>query len=158
MLYKERTGNVLGYPGSEQISPEELLAMPCDILIPAALENAITQENARTIRAKILAEAANGPTTPDADRILEDKGVFIIPDILCNAGGVTVSYLEWVQDEQHLFWEESDIYAKLERIMKTSFANVLNIRTNKKVHMRIAANMLGIDKVAQATRLRGLYP
>jgi glutamate dehydrogenase/leucine dehydrogenase len=158
MLYKERTGNVLGYPGSEQLSPEELLAMPCDILIPAALENVITQANARTIKAKILAEAANGPTTPEADRILEDKGVFIIPDILCNAGGVSVSYLEWVQDEQHLFWEESDIYAKLERIMKTSFANVLSIRTNKKVHMRIAANMLGIDKVAQATRLRGLYP
>ncbi len=158
ILFKEKTGTVVGYPGSEQISPEELLGMPCDVLIPAALENVITRENAPLIKTKILAEAANGPTTPDADRILEDKGVFIIPDILCNAGGVTVSYLEWVQDEQHLFWEESDIYAKLERIMKTSFTNVLNIRNNKKVHMRIAANMLGIDKVAQATRLRGLYP
>ncbi|HVN78704.1 MAG TPA: Glu/Leu/Phe/Val dehydrogenase [Terriglobia bacterium] len=158
ILFKEKNGTVVGYPGSEQISPEDLLGMPCDVLIPAALENVITRENAPTIKTKILAEAANGPTTPEADRILEDKGVFIIPDILCNAGGVTVSYLEWVQDEQHLFWEESDIYAKLERIMKTSFANVLNIRNNKKVHMRIAANMLGIDKVAQATRLRGLYP
>ncbi len=158
ILFKEKTGTVVGYPGSEQISPEELLGLPCDILIPAALENTITQENAHLVKTKILAEAANGPTTPDADRILEEKGVFIIPDILCNAGGVTVSYLEWVQDEQHLFWDESDIYAKLEKIMKTSFANVLNMRNNKKVHMRIAANMLGIEKVATATRLRGLYP
>jgi glutamate dehydrogenase/leucine dehydrogenase len=158
ILYKEKTGTVVGYPGSEQIRPEELLSLPCDILIPAALENAIVRENAPSIKARIIAEAANGPTTPEADRILEEMGIFIIPDILCNAGGVTVSYLEWVQDEQHLFWDESDIYTKLERIMKTSFTNVLSVRANKKVPMRLAANIVGIEKVAIATRLRGLYP
>ncbi len=158
ILYKQKTGTVVGYPASEQIRPEELLSIRCDVLIPAALENAIVRENAASIKTRIIAEAANGPTTPEADRILEDMGVFIIPDILCNAGGVTVSYLEWVQDEQHLFWDESDIYAKLERIMKTSFNNVLSVRTKKKVQMRIAANMVGIEKVAIATRLRGLYP
>jgi glutamate dehydrogenase/leucine dehydrogenase len=158
MLFKEKTGSVVGYPESEVIPPGDLLALPCDIFIPAALENTIHSENADLIKAKILAEAANGPTTPEADRILEEKGVFIVPDILCNAGGVTVSYFEWVQDEQHLFWEEKDIYARLEKIMKTSFASVLNIHAAKKVPMRIAANMLGLERVATATRLRGLYP
>ena len=158
ILYKERTGSVVGYPASEAIQPDLLMGLSCDILIPAALENTIHRDNASTVKAKIVAEAANGPTTPEADRILEDKGVFMIPDILCNAGGVTVSYLEWVQDEQHLFWEEKDIYAKLEKIMKTSFTNVLNIKNGKKVPMRTAASMLGVEKVAVATKLRGLYP
>jgi glutamate dehydrogenase/leucine dehydrogenase len=158
ILYKEKTGTVCGYPGSEAIPPAELLKLPCDILVPAALENTITRQNAAAVKARIVAEAANGPTTPEADRILEENDVFVIPDILCNAGGVTVSYLEWVQDEQHLFWEERDIYTKLEKIMKNSFSHVLNIRLGKKVPMRIAANMLGIERVATATRLRGLYP
>lgn len=158
MLHKERTGSVVGFPGSEAIRPDELLALECDILIPAALENAIHADNAHRIRTKILAEAANGPTTPEADRILEARGVFIIPDILCNAGGVTVSYFEWVQDEQHLFWEAQDIYNRLERIMKTSFQDVVKIHRERQVSMRIAANMLGISRVAEATRLRGLYP
>jgi glutamate dehydrogenase/leucine dehydrogenase len=110
------------------------------------------------VRAKIVAEAANGPVTPAADRILESNGIFVIPDILCNAGGVTVSYFEWVQDEQHLFWEAQDVYNRLERVMKTAFRDVLKIHLEKKVPMRIAANMLGIGRVAEAVRLRGIYP
>ena len=117
-------------PASEPITPEELLALECDILIPAALENTVHGENAASVKAKIVAEAANGPMTPEADRILESKGVFVIPDILCNAGGVTVSYFEWVQDEQHLFWEAQDVYNRLESVMKTSFNEVLEITWN----------------------------
>jgi glutamate dehydrogenase/leucine dehydrogenase len=158
MLHKEKTGSVVGFPASESITPERLLALECDILVPAALENAVHANNAATLHAKIVAEAANGPLTPDADRVLEAKGVFIIPDILCNAGGVTVSYFEWVQDEQHLFWEAQDVYNRLERVMKTSFSDVLKIHLERKVGMRTAANMLGISRVAEATKLRGLYP
>jgi glutamate dehydrogenase/leucine dehydrogenase len=143
---------------SETISPAELLSLECDFLIPAALENAIDETNAGSVKTKIVAEAANGPVTPAGDAILEKNGIFLIPDILCNAGGVTVSYFEWVQDEQHLFWEAQDVYNRLERVMKTSFADVLKIRTEHKVSMRVAANMLGISRVAEATKLRGLYP
>ncbi len=158
MLHKEKTGSVVGFPASESITPEQLLSLECDILVPAALENVVHGENAPSIHAKIIAEAANGPLTPEADRILEAKGVFIIPDILCNAGGVTVSYFEWVQDEQHLFWEAQDVYNRLERVMKTSFNDVLKIHLVRKVGMRTAANMLGVSRVAEATKLRGLYP
>jgi glutamate dehydrogenase/leucine dehydrogenase len=158
ITYKEKTGQVLGFPGAEEIRPNELLALECEILVPAALENAIDADNARTVKAKIVGEAANGPVTPEGDTILEDKGIFLIPDILCNAGGVTVSYFEWVQDEQHLFWEAADVYNRLERVMKTSFAEVLKIRLERKVSMRVAANMLGIGRVAEAVKLRGLYP
>ena len=118
----------------------------------------VREDNAATVRARIVAEAANGPLTPAADRILEKKGVFVIPDILCNAGGVTVSYFEWVQDEQHLFWEAQDIYNRLERVMKTSFRDVLKIHLERNVPMRIAANMLGIGRVAEAVQIRGIYP
>jgi len=158
MLHKERTGSVAGFPASEPIHPEELLALPCDILVPAALENAVTGENATSVKAKIIAEAANGPLTPEADRILEDKGTFTIPDILCNAGGVTVSYFEWVQDTQHLFWDAQEIYSRLERVMKNAFNEVARIQVGQKVTMRTAANMLGIGRVAEAVKLRGLYP
>lgn len=158
IAHKEKTGQVLGFPGAEEVRPEELLALKCDILIPAALENAIDGENASRIEAKIVGEGANGPVTPEADRILEEKGVFLIPDILCNAGGVTVSYFEWVQNEQHLFWEAQDVYNRLERVMQSAFAEVLKIRLERKVSMRTAANMLGIGRVAEAARLRGLYP
>jgi len=158
MLHKEKTGSVVGFPASEPLTPEQLLSLECDILIPAALENAVHGDNAASIHAKIIGEAANGPLTPEADRILEAKGVFIIPDILCNAGGVTVSYFEWVQDEQHLFWEAQDVYNRLERVMKTSFNDVLKIHLVRKVGMRTAANMLGVSRVAEATKLRGLYP
>ena len=128
-----------------------------DILIPAALENQITGENAPRIRPKILAEAANGPTTPDADPILHENGVYLIPDILANAGGVTVSYFEWVQDLQNYFWTEEEVNQKLETIMKRSFADVAAIAEKNHVHNRTAAYMLGIGRVAEATRLRGLY-
>ncbi|MGB6610505.1 MAG: Glu/Leu/Phe/Val dehydrogenase [Acidobacteriaceae bacterium] len=155
---KTLTGHVNGFPESEAITADELLALNCDILVPAALENVIHAGNAATVRAKIVAEAANGPLTPGADRNLESRGVFIIPDILCNAGGVTVSYFEWVQDEQHLFWEAQDVYNRLERVMKTAFRDVLKIRVEHKVPMRIAANMLGIGRVAEAVQIRGIYP
>jgi len=158
MAYKEQTGSVVGFPGAEPIRTEDLLALQCDILVPAALENAIHEENAGRVKAKVVGEAANGPLTPAADAILEDKGVFIIPDILCNAGGVTVSYFEWVQDTQHLFWDAQDVYNRLERVMNAAFVDVLKIRTQKKVAMRAAANMLGIGRVAEGVRIRGLYP
>jgi glutamate dehydrogenase/leucine dehydrogenase len=158
MHMKALTGHVYGFPESESISPAEQLALECEILVPAALENTIHAENATTVRARIIAEAANGPLTPAADRILESKGVFIIPDILCNAGGVTVSYFEWVQDEQHLFWDAQDVYNRLERVMKTAFRDVLKIRDEHKVPMRIAANMLGVGRVAEAVQIRGIYP
>jgi glutamate dehydrogenase/leucine dehydrogenase len=155
---KSITGRVSGFPESEAIEPAALLALKCDILVPAALENTITGENAASVNATIIAEAANGPVTPAADRILESRGAFVIPDILCNAGGVTVSYFEWVQDEQHLFWEAQDVYNRLERVMKTSFRDVLKIHMDQKVPMRIAANMLGIGRVAEAVHIRGIYP
>ncbi len=158
ILHKEKTGSVIGFPAADQIRPDELLALECDILVPAALENAIDGENAPRVRARMVAEAANGPVTPDGDSVLEAKGIFLIPDILCNAGGVTVSYFEWVQDTQHLFWEAADVYNRLEHIMKSSFAEVLRIHTERRVTMRTAANMLGVSRVAEATKLRGLYP
>jgi glutamate dehydrogenase/leucine dehydrogenase len=156
--HKIKTKSVVGFPESEPITTDELLSLECDILVPAALENAITESNVDRINAKIISEAANGPTTPEADKILNERGVFIIPDILCNAGGVTVSYFEWVQDEQHLFWDEERIYSMLERIMKKAFDEVLNIYLERKVSMRMAAYMLGISRVAEAVKLRGLYP
>jgi glutamate dehydrogenase/leucine dehydrogenase len=158
MMFKEATGAVEGFPGSEPIRPEELLSLECEILIPAALENAIHAENAAEVHARIVAEAANGPVTPEADVILNENGVFLIPDILCNAGGVTVSYFEWVQDEQHLFWDAQDVYNRLERVMKTSFQEVYRLHVDRKVNMRLAANMLGVSRVAEAVKIRGLYP
>ena len=158
MAHKDQHGSVVGFPDSEPIRGDELLALDCDILVPAALENAIHEENAFRVRTKIIAEGANGPLTPVADAILEDQGVFIIPDILCNAGGVTVSYFEWVQDLQHLFWDAQDVYNRLERVMATAFNDVLKIRKERKVMMRAAANMLGIGRVAEGVRIRGLYP
>jgi glutamate dehydrogenase/leucine dehydrogenase len=155
---KAIAGHVHGFPGSEPIDPAALLTLKCDILVPAALENAVTAENAGAVSARIIAEAANGPLTPAADRILESKGAFIIPDILCNAGGVTVSYFEWVQDEQHLFWDAQDVYSRLEKVMKTSFRDVLKLHVDRVVPMRIAANMLGIGRVAEAIHIRGIYP
>ncbi|MEE9289096.1 MAG: Glu/Leu/Phe/Val dehydrogenase [Bacteroidota bacterium] len=156
--HKQDTGTVAGFPGSQKIADTELFALECDVLIPAALENAIHGENARQVRAKIIAEAANGPLTPKADVVLEEKGIFVIPDILCNAGGVTVSYFEWVQDEQHMFWTEENVFEKLEQIMKHAFEDVLKTHFERKVSMRVAANMVGINRVAEATKLRGLYP
>jgi glutamate dehydrogenase (NAD(P)+) len=158
MMHKERTGSVVGFPHADAISNAELLALECDILIPAALENAVTGENAHRVRAKIVAEAANGPLTPEADAILEGNGVFIIPDILCNAGGVTVSYFEWCQNEQHLYWDLHEVESRLERVMQKAFNEVLHLHADRKVGMRLAANMLGISRVSEATMARGLYP
>jgi glutamate dehydrogenase (NAD(P)+) len=141
-----------------EISNEELLELDCDILIPAALENQITEKNAPRIRAKIIAEGANGPTTTEADEILNDKGIFVVPDILANAGGVTVSYFEWVQNLQELLWSEEEVLDRLTRIMQRSFKEVLEISLSKKIPMRTAALVLGIGRVAEATRLRGIYP
>jgi glutamate dehydrogenase (NAD(P)+) len=140
------------------ISNEELLELPVTVLVPAALENQIHRGNANRIKAKVICEGANGPTTPEADEILYKKGVFIIPDILANAGGVTVSYFEWVQDLQEFFWDEHDINERLERIMLRAFDNVLKVSLEKKVMMRTAAYVLAVDKVAQATTIRGIYP
>ena len=142
----------------EEIKNEELLELDCDFLVPSALENQITHKNASKIKTKIIAEGANGPTTPEADQILFGRGIFVVPDILANAGGVTVSYFEWVQNLQELLWSEEEISDRLTRILKRSFAEVLNISQREKVDMRTAALMLGIGRVAEATKLRGIYP
>jgi glutamate dehydrogenase (NAD(P)+) len=154
---KELTGR-LRQKICEFISNEELLELPATVLVPAALENQIHRGNANRVQAKVICEGANGPTTPDADEILEDKGIFVIPDILANAGGVTVSYFEWVQDLQEFFWDENDINERLQRIMARAFDNVLRVSQEKKVNMRTAAYILAIDKVASATTIRGIYP
>jgi glutamate dehydrogenase (NAD(P)+) len=156
--WKQEHGTVVGYPGSDTITNDELLTLPCDILIPAALENQITAPIAEKVQAKIVAEAANGPTTPEADDILYDRGVFLIPDILCNAGGVTVSYFEWVQDMQSFFWTEQRINESLKEIMDRAFEAVYQMSDLHEVHMRTAAYMLAVSRVAEATTLRGLYP
>jgi glutamate dehydrogenase (NAD(P)+) len=156
--WKKEHGTVAGFPGSDPISNDKLLEVKCDILIPAALENQISAANAGRVRAKIVAEAANGPTTPEADAILHDNGVFIIPDILCNAGGVTVSYFEWVQDLNRDHWSEAVVNAKLKEIMDRSFGEVLAMSLLEEVNMRTAAYLVAVQRVADTTALRGLYP
>jgi glutamate dehydrogenase (NAD(P)+) len=156
--HKEKTGSVIGYREAEAISSAAVLEVNCDILVPAALENQITVANAARIRAKIVAEAANGPTTPAADAILYDKGILVIPDILANAGGVTVSYFEWVQDLQELFWDEDEVNGKLEKIMLRSFKDVHSTAQKYGVDMRTGAYILAINRVAQATQWRGIWP
>jgi glutamate dehydrogenase (NAD(P)+) len=146
-----------GYAGGDPISNAELLTLDVDVLLPAALENVITSKNADKIRAKIICEGANGPTTANADAILDEKGVFVIPDILANAGGVTVSYFEWVQDRGGYFWTEDVVNERLNDIMRSSFAAVLGLSTTHKVNMRTAAYMLSISRVATVHRLRGVY-
>jgi glutamate dehydrogenase (NAD(P)+) len=142
---------------SEAISNEELLTLDCDVLVPAALENVITEENAAQIKAKIICEGANGPTTAAADKILNEKGIFVIPDILANAGGVTVSYFEWVQDRGGYFWDEETVNSRLERIMVRSFEEVTSMASRHKLDNRIGAYMLAVDRVAAVHRLRGMY-
>jgi glutamate dehydrogenase (NAD(P)+) len=156
--WKKEHGTVVGFPGAAEISNAELLEIDCDVLIPAALENQITPANARRVKARIVAEAANGPTTPEADDILHDNGVFIIPDILCNAGGVTVSYFEWVQDLNRDHWSEAVVNAKLKEIMVKAFGEVLKLAQRNEVNNRVGAYLLAVDRVASATALRGLYP
>lgn len=156
--YVHSTGKVVGLPNTEPVSHEEFLMLPCDILVPAALEAQITEENADKIKAKIIAEGANGPTTPEADEILDDKGVLVIPDILANAGGVTVSYFEWVQDLMAHYWTETEVNSKLEKIMKDAFNQVYDSAVAQDISMRDAAYMLAVARVAEATRIRGIYP
>jgi glutamate dehydrogenase (NAD(P)+) len=146
------------FPGARPVDPNELLTMQCTVLVPAALERQITERNASKLKCRILAEAANGPTTPEADAILKDSDIFIIPDVLCNAGGVTVSYFEWVQDMQQFFWDEAQVNQKLEELMLKAFHQVRNVAKERKVPMRMAALSLGVQKVAKEKRRRGLYP
>jgi glutamate dehydrogenase (NAD(P)+) len=158
LAHKAKTGSVVGFPNSNPISSEAVLELECDILIPAAMENQITLENVDHIQARIVAEAANGPTTPDADVILHQRGVLVIPDILANAGGVTVSYFEWVQDLQELFWDEDDVNRRLERVMVKAFIDVHASAKKYNVDMRTGAYIVGIERVANAMRTRGIWP
>ncbi|HWY87500.1 MAG TPA: Glu/Leu/Phe/Val dehydrogenase, partial [Gemmataceae bacterium] len=146
------------FPGAGQISPQELLATPCTILVPAALERVINGSNASKLRCRVLAEGANGPTTPDADAILASSDIFLIPDVLCNAGGVTVSYFEWVQDMQQFFWSEQEVNQKLEELMLKAFGQVRQLARQRKLTMRTAALSLGVQKTAKEKIRRGLYP
>jgi glutamate dehydrogenase (NAD(P)+) len=155
--FRQRNGTIHGFPGADKYDPDELLLVDCDILIPAATENVITSRNADRVKCKILAEGANGPTTAAADEILAEKKVFIIPDILANAGGVTTSYFEWVQDRQGYFWKESEVNERLEHIMISSFDDVVRYAETHGVNNRIAAYMLAIDRVAYTIRQRGIY-
>jgi len=156
--FKKETGSVVGFPGTDRITNAELLEIPCDILVPAALENQLTGENAGRVKAKLIAEAANGPTTLEADAILREKGVLCVPDILANAGGVTVSYFEWVQGLQAFFWDEPTIVRQLERIMVRAYNDVYQTAEKHNVDLRMGALVLAIGRVAEATRIRGVFP
>jgi glutamate dehydrogenase (NAD(P)+) len=153
-----QAGTVAGLAGTDALSNAELLELPCDVLVPAALGGQITERNADRVRAKIIAEGANGPTSPEADSILTDRGILVIPDILANAGGVIVSYFEWVQGLQYHFWRESEINSRLQEIMTRTFNHVNARAKRERVDLRTAALMLGIGRVAEAFRVRGLYP
>jgi len=156
--HKEKNGSVVGFPEAKAISGEEILETECTILIPAALENQITQKNASRISAKIVAEAANGPTTPQADEILFKNKILLIPDILANGGGVTVSYFEWLQNLRREYWTESDVNERLDKNISKAFADVYNTHEKHGVNMRKASTLLAIEKVAEATRIRGIWP
>jgi len=156
LRYMADRRGVKGFPGSKPLDTS-IIEYDCDILVPAALENQITHENADRVRAKIVAEGANGPTTPDADRVLEQKGVFVIPDILCNSGGVTVSYFEWVQNRMGFYWPEHEVNTRLEHTMVNAFNDVLVKAVGNKVNMRVAAFMVAIERVVKVIMLRGVY-
>jgi glutamate dehydrogenase (NAD(P)+) len=156
--HDNRRGSVAGFPGTQEVSVGGVLEVPCDILIPAAVENQITKRNAAHIQAKLIAEAANGPTTLEADDILFKRGVTVIPDILANAGGVTVSYFEWVQDLQRFFWDLDETEVRLRKIMTAAYDHVAAMTTEHHVDMRTGATMLAVARVARATELRGVYP
>jgi len=156
--YKNQSGQLTGYPGSDGVTNAELLTLPCDILIPAALEKQLTEENADKITAKLIAEAANGPTTPEADAIFFDKGVVVLPDIFANAGGVTVSYFEWVQALQAFAWSEDEVNSRLQTIMVRAFNDVYEIAQEHKLSMRTAALVLAVKRVVDATQTLGIFP
>jgi len=157
LTYKQRNGTVTGFPGADKYNSPDLLTADCEVLVPAATENVITSRNAGQIKAKVIIEGANGPTTAVADEILQDKNVFVIPDILANAGGVTASYFEWVQDRQGYFWKESVVNEQLESILTESFEDVVRYAETHNVNNRIAAYMLAIDRVAFTIKQRGIY-
>jgi len=156
--HKQTTKSLAGLPGAKEISPEDVIGVDCDILLPAALENTITLANVGTVKAKIIAELANGPTTPGADEVLFDQAVFLLPDILANAGGVTVSYYEWVQDQNSFFWSESQINETLEQTIRTAFNSVYETSQRHATDMRNGAYILAVDRVADATKMRGIFP
>jgi glutamate dehydrogenase (NAD(P)+) len=158
VAFKEETGSVTGFSGGDATSNKEVLEYPCDVLIPAALEKVITKDNASRIKAKVVAEAANGPTLPEADDILFDRGIMVLPDILANAGGVTVSYFEWVQNLQENFWEENEVNDRLKRMMIRAFRDTYDRAKQHKINMRRGAYVLAVGRVAEATMLRGVYP
>ncbi len=155
--HKNATGSVVGYPGASPISNEEVLELNVDVLLPSALEGVITEDNAARVKAKIVGELANGPTTPEADEILYKNGVFVIPDFLCNAGGVTVSYFEWVQNVAAYYWDEEEVHARLDKKMTTAFYEVLKAAREYRVNMRVAAYIVAVGRVAQAMKARGWY-
>jgi len=155
LKHKQETGSVVGFPGAQKISNQELLELDVVVLFPAALENVITEENADRIKAKIVAELANGPTTPEADVILHERGVYVIPDFLCNAGGVTVSYFEQVQNAYGYYWDEATVHERLDRKMTTAFQAVHEAAQRHRVHTRLGAYVVAVSRVAEAMRLRG---
>jgi glutamate dehydrogenase (NAD(P)+) len=157
LAWRQEQRHLQGYRDADPVTNEELLALDCDVLVPAALENVITAENAGDIKARVIIEGANGPTSASADEILDRKGIFVVPDILANAGGVTVSYFEWVQDRGGYFWDEETVNRRLTDIMVRSFNDVLRVSKKYNVSMRIAAYTLAIDRVAAVHRLRGMY-
>ncbi len=158
LSHKRQTKTVSDYRDGDYITNEELFELPCDILVPAAVERVITERNADKIKAKLLVEAANGPVTPEASDILKSKGVFIVPDILANAGGVVVSYFEWVQDIQRFFWTEQEINERLRQVIRRAFGEVWSIMQERSVDMRTAAYILAVSRVAEAIKMRGIYP
>jgi len=158
IAFKQETGTVAGFSGGDRISNKDLLEVECDVLVPAALEKVITRDNAPRIKAKIVAEAANGPTLPEADQILHDRGIMVLPDILANAGGVSVSYFEWVQDLQENFWEEEEVNERLRRKMVRAFRETLDQARKYKTDMRHGAYVVAVGRVSEATKLRGVYP
>jgi len=158
LRYSKEHGSLKGLPETEPVTNAELLELPCDVLVPAALENQVTAKNALRVKARLIVEAANGPTTPEADRILNDRGVMIVPDILANAGGVTVSYFEWVQDLQRFFWSEHEIDNRLESIITRAYRAVRAKTDEQETNMRMGAYLLAVARVAEATEIRGVYP
>jgi glutamate dehydrogenase (NAD(P)+) len=158
LKHKQATGGLTGFAGVKEIPGDDVLTVDCDILLPSALENAITLSNVGSVKAKIIAELANGPTTPGADRVFADAGVFMVPDILANAGGVTVSYYEWVQDQYSFFWSEKQINDTLETAMRTAFSSVHETAKRHDTDMRTGAYILAVERVAEATSVRGIFP
>lgn len=158
LRYKDQTKSLAGFPGVREIACDDVLTVDCEILLPAALENAITLSNVGKVKAKIIAELANGPTTPGSDRVLAEEGVFLVPDILANAGGVTVSYYEWVQDQNSFFWSEKQINETLEQTIQTAFKSVHETAQRYNTDMRTGAYILAVDRVAEATQVRGIFP